>query len=188
MNKNLKNYIKKYNNVLNKNLCDSITNSLDKNNFFKHTFYDPVKNLNYDRMGDKELSVSFQPVQNIEIINNIVKELIIMYCKGLNFQWFDGINKFTNIRFNRYEKNNLMDLHCDHIHDIFDGINKGVPILSILGLLNSDFKGGEFIMFDNYNLKLKKGDILIFPSNFLYPHKVKEIKKGIRYSFISWAY
>jgi hypothetical protein len=32
------------------------------------------------------------------------------------------------------------------------------------------------------------GDVIIFPSTFLYPHKVNEVKKGIRYSFVSWAW
>ena len=36
--------------------------------------------------------------------------------------------------------------------------------------------------------KLNQGDVLIFPSNFLYPHKVNSIKKGTRYSFVSWVW
>ena len=38
------------------------------------------------------------------------------------------------------------------------------------------------------NIKLKAGDILLFPSGIVYPHTVKETKKGIRYSFVSWAF
>ena len=37
-------------------------------------------------------------------------------------------------------------------------------------------------------IKLKRGDILMFPSNFMYPHEVKEVTKGIRYSFVGWAF
>ena len=54
--------------------------------------------------------------------------------------------------------------------------------------LNDDYEGGEFIMFDNYEIKFKAGDLIIFPSVFLYPHLVKPVKKGIRYSFVSWCY
>ena len=81
-----------------------------------------------------------------------------------------------------------MTRHCDLIRDIFDGKKKGVPILSIVGLLNDDFEGGEFVMFDNDVIKLKQGDVLIFPSTFLFPHKVNAIKKGIRDSFVSWVW
>ena len=34
----------------------------------------------------------------------------------------------------------------------------------------------------------KKGDLLIFPSNFLYPHKITPITKGVRYSYVSWVW
>ena len=34
----------------------------------------------------------------------------------------------------------------------------------------------------------KTGDVLIFPSNFMYPHRVTEVKRGIRYSAISWVW
>jgi len=43
-------------------------------------------------------------------------------------------------------------------------------------------------MFDDYEIKFKSGDLIIFSSVFLYPHLVKAVKKGIRYSFVSWAY
>ena len=78
--------------------------------------------------------------------------------------------------------------HCDHISELFDGQRKGIPTLSIVGLLNEDYEGGELIMFDNYEIKLKQGDLMIFPSNFLYPHKVEPIKKGVRYSYVSWVW
>ena len=43
-------------------------------------------------------------------------------------------------------------------------------------------------MFDDYEIKFKAGDLIIFPSVFLYPHLVKSVKKGTRYSFVSWAW
>ena len=71
---------------------------------------------------------------------------------------------------------------------MFDGERKGVPILSCLGVLNNDYEGGEFVMFDDYKIDIKKGELLIFPSSFLYPHKVNPVTKGIRYSDISWVW
>ena len=81
-----------------------------------------------------------------------------------------------------------MRTHHDHIHNLFDGEQKGIPILSIVGLLNNDFSGGDFIFFNDYNVKLSAGDIMIFPSSFLYPHRVEEITRGTRHAFVSWAY
>ena len=95
---------------------------------------------------------------------------------------------FSPIRFNRYGKNQIMTKHIDHIKSLFDGERKGIPVLSIIGALNNNYTGGELIFFDNYQIKLKEGDVLLFPSNFLYPHLVKPVTKGERYSFISWSW
>mgnify|MGYP003324890271 FL=1 len=46
-----------------------------------------------------------------------------------------------------------MQLHCDHVRDIFDGERKGVPIFSVVGALNDDYSGGELIMFDDYKIE-----------------------------------
>ena len=97
------------------------------------------------------------------------------------------ITHISRVRFNRYKVGTKMQIHYDHIQTIFDGKRKGVPILSFVGLLNDNYKGGEFICREK-EIKLKRGDILLFPSNFMFPHGVKEVTKGLRYSFVSWAF
>ena len=97
------------------------------------------------------------------------------------------LSKFSPIRFNKYEVGNTMRLHYDNIHSIFDGQRKGIPIISIVGNLNEDYEGAEFLLRDK-EIKLKTGDILLFPSVFMYYHSVEEPKKGVRYSFGSWAF
>jgi predicted 2-oxoglutarate/Fe(II)-dependent dioxygenase YbiX len=54
-------------------------------------------------------------------------------------------------------------------------------------ILNDDFNGGEFAFFNReLKYKLKKGDALMFPSNFMYPHEVMPVTKGTRYSIVTW--
>ncbi len=54
-------------------------------------------------------------------------------------------------------------------------------------ILNDDFEGGEFAFFNKeLKYKLEKGDALMFPSNFMYPHEVMPVTKGTRYSIITW--
>lgn len=54
-------------------------------------------------------------------------------------------------------------------------------------ILNEDFEGGEFAFFDReLKYKLSKGDAIMFPSNFMYPHEVMPVTKGTRYSIITW--
>ena len=81
-----------------------------------------------------------------------------------------------------------MTEHADHIHGLFDGERKGIPVLSAVGLLNNEFEGGEFIMCEDEEINLSAGDMLIFPSVFLFPHRVKPIISGIRYSCVTWAW
>jgi predicted 2-oxoglutarate/Fe(II)-dependent dioxygenase YbiX len=37
-------------------------------------------------------------------------------------------------------------------------------------------------------IEFKSGDLIIFPSNFVYPHRVETVTGGDRYSYVSWAY
>jgi predicted 2-oxoglutarate/Fe(II)-dependent dioxygenase YbiX len=54
-------------------------------------------------------------------------------------------------------------------------------------ILNDDFKGGEFAFFDReLKYKLEKGDAIMFPSNFMYPHEIMPVTQGTRYSIITW--
>ena len=111
-----------------------------------------------------------------EYDKNIIDEVLV-----------DEIHNISPIRFNRYSKNVKMEYHFDHIRTLFDGKQKGIPILSIVGLLNDDFSGGEFVINEKI-IPLKKNSLLIFPSNFLYLHGVNPINDGVRYSFVSWIW
>lgn len=53
--------------------------------------------------------------------------------------------------------------------------------------LNDDYDGGEWGFFDNkIKIKPKKGSVVMFPSNFMYPHQINTVTKGTRYSIITW--
>ena len=40
--------------------------------------------------------------------------------------------------------------------------------------------------YDDLKYKLDKGDAIMFPSNFMYPHEIMPVTKGTRYSAITW--
>ena len=61
----------------------------------------------------------------------------------------------------------------------------GFPQLTILLFLNDNYEGGEFKIVDK-TIITKKGSSVVFPSNFIYPHEVLKITKGIRYSITCW--
>ncbi len=170
------------NNYLNNEQCQKLIELFKNKVWTPHEWYnnklDKLKNKNTDCM------VSESDSNIDELLIPIMRKSIEDYEKKIiqNF-----ISKMTKPRLNKYEVNQNMKTHVDHIHSIFDGKDKGVPILSIVGLINDDFEGGEFYI-NNEEVKFNKGDIMIFPSNFMYSHGVKPITKGKRYSYVSWGF
>jgi len=194
MNKELTSYVKIFNNVIPDSLSDASLESLKTIKFSKHEFVNYHENK-ISQVGDPE---TYSPhLDNNAFFNrDCYKELMetVYIClkkyfsDTANFSWYNSWNGYTPIKFNKYEVGTQMVNHCDHISDIFDGTIKGIPVLSIIGLLNNDYEGGELVLFEDITYTLNKGDIIIFPSIFLYPHKITPITKGTRHSFVSWVF
>lgn len=80
----------------------------------------------------------------------------------------------------RYEAGGKYDWHIDQCEEF----NRQVTI--ILNL-NDDYEGGKLSYIKDHNMiAMGKGDIVIFPSNFMYPHRINPVTSGTRYSIISW--
>jgi predicted 2-oxoglutarate/Fe(II)-dependent dioxygenase YbiX len=188
MGKNLEDYIKIYD-VIDLDLCKKLITKLKKSEWQSHTWqsYGGVTPKN---LGEEELTVSYAinaKNENAEIMKAFYTALG-MYIKDINMPWFSGWAGYTQVRYNRYQEKNIMDIHCDHIYNVFDGQRKGIPTLSIVGGLNNNYDGGRFTMFEDMEIDIKAGQVLIFPSLFLYPHRVKPVTKGMRYSCVSWVW
>ena len=188
LNTDLKNYVVQFKGRIDKDLCDTLVRDIDAMEFEEHTFYDVITGEQAPRSGSKELSVSWDDCPSKSILTKELWNVIREYLIQMNMPWFVRWSGFTQPRFNKYDEDKKMALHCDHIQSMFDGKRKGIPILSVLGVLNDNYEGGEFIMFDDTEIKFEKGDVLVFPSLFLYPHKVEPVKSGTRYSYISWVW
>lgn len=124
------------------------------------------------------------------LLSGIVNQYVEQYTRYIEniFSITIGFNGMTVPSLNRYGTGQKMLPHVDHITSIFDGELKGIPTLSVVGLLNNDFKDGQFMFWDNHDMKLEVGDIMIFPSNFMYKHHVEPVTEGTRYSFVTWTY
>ena len=193
MEMNLSKYVANYENFLDADYCKKAVKALKKAEWSTHQFYQANSNdyVSYEN----ELSVSWTNVKQRQEIQDKLWEGLQRYCKELPdvagakvHDWFCGWNGYSELRFNKYDEKTQMKLHCDHIHSMFDGERKGIPALSLLGCLNDDYEGGELIMWEDQEIELKGGSLLIFPSNFTYPHEVKPVTKGSRYSYVSWAW
>jgi hypothetical protein len=59
-------------------------------------------------------------------------------------------------------------------------------VLSAVSYPNDDYEGGElFFRLQNLNIKPKAGDLYLFPSNFMYPHRAMPVHSGTKYSIVT---
>lgn len=177
-------------NVIPDKVCKDLIKQINKRDWQKHKWYS-ASNNSYTSEKEKELDVQAITAEMQQAMTPLLvkayQEYNAKYANQNETRLSNLATKFSPIRFNKYKKGTMMRMHYDHIHSLFDGQHKGIPVLSFVGCLNDNFTGGEFNIC-NKDLELKTGDIIIFPSCFLYPHEVKEVKKGTRYSFVSWGF
>jgi|TARA_E500000318_G_scaffold83399_1_gene79034 predicted 2-oxoglutarate/Fe(II)-dependent dioxygenase YbiX len=190
MNKNIEHYCLVIKGAIDKNICKETINFLKKSKYQKHLFYSNTDG--YQKLSKhKELEITYDQAPTYDKLMQAVFDCLTQYVNHVRLEfkipYLNGWQGYSGIRFNRYKKGQQMHQHVDFIETLFDD-KRGVPKLSIVGNLNDDYKGGEFIMYEDKNIEMHTGDVIIFPSTFLYPHKVNEVKKGIRYSFVSWAW
>jgi predicted 2-oxoglutarate/Fe(II)-dependent dioxygenase YbiX len=93
-------------------------------------------------------------------------------------------SKINQIDLLKYSSGQKYEVHTDHY-------NTSPRHLSIIINLNDDYEGGDLIFTDQREkeikrLKLGKGSVVFFPSNFMYPHGIQPITKGTRYSIVAW--
>lgn len=186
MSYNLQDYVYKIDDFLDQSTCKNIIKKINKLDWSMHSYYSAKTNTVHSF--DNELSILSTDIIEVKNLNDKLKYAIDMYINKLNFDWFGSYTGYTYVRLNKYIKDTTMKLHCDHIQSIFDGSKKGIPTLTILGSLNNDYKGGELILFKDKKIDLKAGNVVVFPSNFLYPHEVKPVISGVRYSYVSWVW
>ena len=205
MKKNIEDYLFHKKDFLSKDFCKSTIEKLKACEWEGHDFTgyetnDPEHGFGWQRevKTKHELEPEFigftSPAwyEDLAQANNfIIKELssaLTEYIRGFGYSWFNGWNGYSVIKFLKYAETHKMAEHCDHISSLFDGQIKGIPMLSVVGQLNDNFEGGEFIMWGDKVIPFETGDVIIFPSNFMYPHRVEPVTKGDRYSYVSWAY
>ena len=188
MNKDLTSYVKIYDNWLTEDSCKQTVKELDlASSWSQHQFYYATEDIHKPRSGDKELDICYYNTSTKPYIMQRIWDGFYQYCSDLDFDWFKQWSGYSDVRFNRYKETRVMANHCDHIHSLFDGNRKGIPTMSSLIVLNNEYTGGEFMMWDE-EIKLEEGTLMVFPSVFLYPHRVEPVTSGTRYSCVSWAW
>jgi len=172
------------------NLCEYLVDAIEKNEWRPHTWYNNVQGT-FGSEETMELDVQNITGEHQSLLTPFMIQAGAAYNAKYSYpceRTQQIMNKFSAIRFNRYSQGQIMRRHHDHIHSIFSGEEKGIPVLSFILNLNDDYEGADLVFWDDYVVPLGKGDIIMFPSLFLFPHMVTEATKGKRYSAVSWAW
>ena len=174
--------------IIPSDLCDSLVEEIKDNEWTPHTWNSGSSLWSEDTM---ELDVQYPNSEHQELLTPFIFQAGDVYNMRYSFDCERTYRMMFNvspIRFNRYSPGQIMRQHQDHIHSLFDGNKKGIPVLSFVINLNDDYEGAELFFWDDYVVPLGKGDIIMFPSLFLFPHGVREATKGKRYSAVCWAW
>tara|TARA_R110000782_G_scaffold218863_1_gene306258 strand:+ start:815 stop:1423 length:609 start_codon:yes stop_codon:yes gene_type:complete len=194
--------VKRFDSLIPSGWCNLVTDFIDNKN---------IKNLSIAAGEKKEIrnvkGISFIP--KIYSLRNCSKENLIklipmcmfslqirklLEVPLLNYSMtFPGCNvsKILQIDFLKYQEGGKYERHSDRGNESSGSMDR---YMSVIINLNSNYEGGEFIFFNPTTRKedvireekLKEGSVLMFPSNFLFPHSVKPITKGTRYSLVCW--
>jgi Rps23 Pro-64 3,4-dihydroxylase Tpa1-like proline 4-hydroxylase len=58
--------------------------------------------------------------------------------------------------------------------------------VSLVSYINDDYEGGElYFRLQDKMIKPRAGDLYIFPSNYMYPHRAMPVHSGVKYSIVT---
>jgi len=185
---NVRDFIQYFPDTLNEEICDNIIFDLKKKlpeTDLLPRFLDKISEE------DKEYKCLSEAVKEIkqkylQVIPDYVKNYHDV--SGEDFNIKEAIHK--KLRVHYYPTGGNVGIHIDNTgaRKRYMKKNKSLPNternfaqLSCLVFLNDNYEGGEFVVADQ-EYETSKGSALIFPANFMFPHKVKEVTKGERWS------
>jgi len=106
-------------------------------------------------------------------------ESIYQCSQDYGAYWGVGVNYFEVFNFVKYESpGHHFNIHADHGPAY-------VTTVSIVAYLNDNYEGGE-LYFPRFDLTIKpnQGDVVMFPSTFIYEHASKPMISGTKYSVV----
>jgi hypothetical protein len=186
----IKNFIKIYDEVLPWNVLSNLIRFSNISNFQEAQIgggNENKTNFNIRKTYTLPLSNSHDSLSTVHWFNLLYSYFdknLKQYKFDKNILDFD-FKKITNIEILKYENNGFYNWHTDHFADI-------PRTMSCILLLNNDYEGGN-LCFRNpdgsgeWEVEVKPNRMILWPSNFLYPHTVKPVTKGKRYSVVAWA-
>ena len=178
--------------IINNEDCDFYREIIDNfiiNNSFANLVWQAGNNVNCNTFMLDDKNFKFTNKSLIKEINNkttrifnklrtYLKENYEMNAKGDSGFQFRKIFGPTRV-------------HKDGIYDTSNPVTLDVTrMASVIVCLNDDYEGGEFYFpIQDITVKLKKGQIIVFPPYWTHPHLTMDLKnRTYRYTINSWLY
>lgn len=118
----------------------------------------------------------FDELKNIyNDTNTALRKCLVDYQSkyNINMEFMEAIN------YVRYGPGQHFAVHTDH------GFSYNCTVSSCM-YLNDDYDGGElWFPYLDITIKPKYGDIVLFPSTFIYAHASKPVTRGIKYAAVT---
>jgi hypothetical protein len=183
--KNINDYIVVIKNALTYPLCDAIIDEFKNSDEWQDAVIGSGK-VEKDARNCETTIISYPHViqKNKKVMLKLDKYIFLSASKCIQ----EYNKKFPHCKIEEDSGYELLKYPegCFYIQHV-DSFKARPRAVSCSFILNDDFEGGEFAFFNRELIyKLEKGDALMFPSNFMYPHEVMPVTKGTRYSIITW--
>jgi len=177
--------------LLTESECDYILNCINEKKYIKEfynaTVYD-TKGTQISHWKRNNLQTFVEPGSELDnLIYSKISEAYQKWFLSINFELsqkiiFNNLSD-TGYQINKYEINQYYDYHIDNA--VME--NNENRVVSIVIYINDDYEGGE-LQFPFYTYRPSKGQGILFPSDWLYPHKSCPILNGVKYSIVTWLY
>ena len=121
-----------------------------------------------------------------EYIDNILNNLTNINIFNINLNIFSKLynNNDTGYKIQKYDR----DKGYYNYHNDFEYSVKGVRVITFIWYLNDVEEGGETEFIDGTIIKPKKGQLLLFPSDWTYMHKGNIPLSNDKYICNGWIY
>lgn len=170
-------------NIVPSDLCDKIIEEYKNCNQWEKAY---TRKVLEDGVDDKHrncesIAMSLQSCEYRQKLDHDLYNVAIQCIEAYNNKFEHSyVSEDTGYDLLRYKTGGYYKTHVD-------SFLTSPRLISCSFHLNDNYEGGEFAFFDRkLKYKLNKGDVLMFPSTFMYPHEVMPVTKGTRYSIITW--
>lgn len=182
-----------YRNAMSKDLQNYIINTLEDNLNGQNPMYrwnGALVTESTEVIADVRNCVDFKiSTKNLGPRNNANADLYDMHeatfqalrkaTEDYGRTWGVGILFFESFNYVKYDgPGTRFKIHADHGPSY-------ISTTSVVAYVNDDYEGGE-IYFPRFDVKIKPqaGDIVVFPSTYVYEHSSEDIISGTKYSVV----